>query len=158
MSEKRKPYKFTPEARAAALRAMAKTGNRWRAAEAAGVSLSTIERYISEDPSFKEDLVSAKAAFVETLEAEAYRRAVDGWLEPKNMGPLAGVMDVRKFDSTLLLHLLKKNDPDKHGDKVKIDQTTVQVTTDLALDQLSEESRAQLEEILLREAGADGEG
>ena len=144
------PYKFTPEARAAAVRAMALTGNRSASADAAGVCLSTIEAYLANDEEFKDQMVHAKSQYVAMLEAEATRRAVEGWDEDR-MGAGGILYTVKKFSDPLLLHMLKKKAPEEHGDSMKIDQTT-KVEGSLGLHQLSRESREQLRQILERES------
>lgn len=137
---------------------MEKTGNRQAAAEAAGVALVTINRYMGNgdraDPEFRARMEEAKARYIRTLEAEAHRRAVDGWDEDR-LGPGGVMYSVRKFSDTLLLHLLKKKAPEEHGDRVVVDQTT-HVTGELGLANLSRESREQLRQILEREGGAEG--
>jgi len=148
------PIKFNDQAQAAAVRAMQQTGNRVVAADAAGVSLTTIEVYLRDKPEFRTAMDHAKAQYVAHLEKEALRRAVEGWDEDR-MGAGGMTYAIRKFSDALLLHLLKKKDPEQHGDSVKIDQTT-RVSGSLGLDKLSRESRDQLRQILEREFD-DGE-
>jgi hypothetical protein len=142
------PYKFTREAQDAACRAMALTGNRHAAASAAGVSLVTVNRAASSDPDFRERLDEAKAQYVRTLEAEAHRRAVEGYDEQK-CGPGGTLYSVTKYSDPLLLHLLKRKAPEEHGDSVRVDQ---RVTGEIGLSALSHESRELLRKILEREA------
>ena len=136
---------------------MAETGNRSAAADAAGISLTTLNRYAANDPEFREKLDDAKARYIRVLEAEAHRRAVEGWDEDR-MGSGGSLYSVRKYDSALLLHLLKKKAPEEHGDRVTVDQTTT-VKGDIGLKNLAPESRELLRQILEREAdGQEAEG
>lgn len=146
------PYKFTAAARRAAIRTMAATGNRQAAAEAAGVSLSYLKKFmgdLSRDPEFRDAMEEAKAAYIRTLEAEAHRRAVNGWDEER-MGPGGMIYAVRKFSDALLIHLLKKKAPEEHGDRVVVDQNT-QVSGTLNLEALSPESRELIRQIIEKE-------
>ena len=156
MAAPKRPTKFTPEARAAAVRAYALTGNRTAAADAAGVHTSTIDAYLREMPEFRAEMEHAKGEYVKMLEAEATRRAVEGWDEDR-MGAGGILYQVKKFSDPLLLHLLKKKAPEEHGDSIKIDQTT-RVSGSLGLEQLSPESREELRRILEREADGQEEG
>jgi hypothetical protein len=66
---------------------------------------------------------------MDALEAEARRRALEGWEEPVFFG---GVVcgHVQKYDSTLLLLLLKAHRPGKFGDHARVEHSgdgTVQV-------------------------------
>lgn len=155
MAAPKKPYKFHKKAQDAAVRRYAETANRVAAADAAGICLGTLEVYLREDPKFRARMDHAKGQYVEMLEKEALRRAVEGWDEPR-MGAGGVMYDIRKFDSTLLLHLLKKKAPAEHGDSIKVDQNTTVTEIPLDFSKLSAESRRQLREILLRESDADG--
>lgn len=144
-----RPYKFDDAAKEGALADCRKWGNKSSAAEAANVSLETLQYYINNDPEFGAAWDAARAAYIKSLEKEAHRRAVDGWDEQR-MGPM-GAYDVRKYDGSLLTLLLRANDPSKYREQVKIDQDTT-VRGALNLDALSAESRAKLREILEAEA------
>lgn len=146
MANKGKPTKFDATAKAAALRVYRKTANRAAAADAAGVHVSTLEKNAAKDPEFRAAMQHAKALWVQDLEAEALRRAVDGVEDYRGNNP------IRKYSDTLLLHLLKRKDPEQHGDHVKIDQTTTSKgEMSLDLRKLSKESREDLRRILERE-------
>ena len=144
-----RPWKFDDVAKAAALESCRMWGNKSKAAQAATVCLETLNHYINNDPVFGAQWDEARAHYIATLEAEAHRRAVDGWDEQR-MGPM-GAYDVRKYDGSLLTLLLRANDPSKYREQVKIDQDTT-VRGALNLDALSAESRAKLREILEAEA------
>ena len=153
----RTAYKFTKSAQDAACRAMARTGSRLEAALAAGISYSWLGSKLADDDDFRERMEQAHAEYVSTLEKEAHRRAVEGWDEDR-MGAGGIMYQVRKFSDALLLHLLKKNDPEKHGDKVVVDQKTVTVSpADIGLDKLSLEERRQLLQLMDRMTEDDPE-
>ncbi len=139
-------YKFTFEAQRAACVLYSQTGSRSAAAEAAGVSLSTVDRRYRNDPTFRAAMVEAKAAFVRYLERAAIDRAVEGVTQSKP-GPGGVFYDQTVYSDALLIHMLKKMDPERHGDKqiVQIDDST----TSLGVENLTPEARQQIKQILL---------
>ncbi len=139
-------YKFPPAAYENFFRILAKTGNRAAAAAACGVHRTTISRRVVQDPKFKEGLEQAKAMFVATLEAEALRRGVDGVTQTKP-GPGNTSYEVTTYSDALLLHMLKKADPAKHGDKIQVD-TTEKTEIPIGLESLTEENQDRLRIIL----------
>ncbi len=148
-------YKFNEQAKKQAIRAYAATANRTAACDAAGISLTCLEDHLKHDKEFEAKFKHAKGQYIEGLEKEALRRAVEGWDEDR-MGAGGVLYGVKKFSDALLLHLLKKKAPEEHGDSMKIDQTTV-VSGSLGLEQLSRESRDQLRQILERETDVEEE-
>ena len=146
-------YKFPPYAYEKCFEVYGRTNSRIAAADACGVSLSTINRRLVQDPAFKEGMLEAKSRYIHTLEAEAHRRAVEGVTQEKP-GPGGVIFTVTAFSDALLLHMLKKADPAKHGDKVQIDQT-VQVENPVGLESLSKDNRDRLKIIL--ESAVDAE-
>jgi hypothetical protein len=150
------PSKATRAAKDAALRAYAESGSRGLAAAAAGLSYGYFCALVRADKEFHAEMEDAHAKFVGQLEREAYRRAHDGWDEDR-MGAGGIMYQVRRYSDALLMHLLKKNDPEKHGDKVVVDQTVKQVDPkELGIDRLSEDECQQLLE-LLQKAQGDGD-
>jgi len=139
-------YKFTYEAQRAACRIYAETGSRSAAAKGSGVSLHTVDRRIKNDPTFRAAMVEAKAAFVRHLEAAAIERATVGVTQRKP-GPGGIFYDHTTFSDTLLIHMLKKADPSRHGDKqvIQVDDGT----TSLGMENLTPEAREQIKQILL---------
>jgi hypothetical protein len=90
------------------------------------ISHGSIYNHKNADPEFSAEWDEAYKLGTETLEQEARRRAVEGWDEPKfHDGVVVGY--VRKFDSTLLMFLLKSRDRDRFSDKsdvnMKLDAT-----------------------------------
>lgn len=139
-------YKFSPEVQRLALDTIRKTGNRMAACDAAQIGLSTFNRHLKKDATFRECYIEAKAAFVHHLEGLALTLA-EG-TEHEKPAPGGGTYTEIKYHPTVLLHLLKVNDREKHGDKK---ETTVNHNHNqqIGLDSLTTEQRAQLQEIIL---------
>ena len=71
----------------------------------AGVAVSTAYHNRKTDPAFAQEWIDADQAGLAVLEAEAHRRAVEGWDEPQfYQGEVSG--HVRRYDSKLLQFLL----------------------------------------------------
>lgn len=92
------------------------------AAEKAGVTRRTIERLRESNASFREAWEEAREESADLLEAEARRRALEGWEEPVfgSGGPGRGTEEVgvvRKYDTTLLIFLLKGERPEKYRER-----------------------------------------
>ncbi len=64
------------------LAAFRETGNVRLACKAAGVGRSTHYRWREKDSEYREAFDQAKEDATDVLEAEAHRRAVEGWEEP----------------------------------------------------------------------------
>lgn len=97
------------------------TGNLTLSAKKAKLSLNLCYFYIRSDPEFGELFDAAKGVALLGLETEAYRRAVHGVLEPVyQKGELVG--HIRKYDTQLLIFLMKNLMRDRFGDKVDITQ------------------------------------
>lgn len=56
----------------------AKHGRKKQAADSAGVSLATVQRYLSADPVFKDMVFEAQAVYRDHVAEEVYRRAIVG--------------------------------------------------------------------------------
>jgi hypothetical protein len=104
--QSRRPYKFSEAAQSAALRAYSESGSIPFAAAAAGVCIRTLERHRVLDADFNEAWQDARARYTARLEAEAFRRGVEGHV---------GEDGVRRFDSALLIALLKRHAPEKYA-------------------------------------------
>jgi hypothetical protein len=87
------------------------------AAQIAGIDRKTHNNWLKADSDYKDAFETvAKEAAGDRLEKEAWRRAVDGWEEPVfHQG--RQVSTIRKFDSTLLIFLLKGTRPEKFRDR-----------------------------------------
>jgi hypothetical protein len=114
------PTEFTPERKQRFLEELARTGLRMHSAEYAGVTIATVRRHEKEDKEFADLAIEAKDWFTDGIEAEAVRRATEGYLEPvfsQKTGKQIGV--VRKFSDRLLEIILKANRPDKFRENVQ---------------------------------------
>jgi len=90
-----------------------------RAAKATGICRTTVYDWIEKSEEFKQAFESAKKGIVEKLETEAIRRAYDGidkgvW----HRGERVGVE--KEYSDTLLIFLLKGNDPKKYRERYEI--------------------------------------
>jgi hypothetical protein len=95
------------------------SGNVTRAAEAAGVSRRAPYDWRADDASFAEAWDEALEAACDALEAEARRRAYEGWEEPVyQKGALVG--RIRKYSDRLLEVLLRAHRPEKYRETVRI--------------------------------------
>jgi hypothetical protein len=117
----------------------------------AGVKPGWLGVLLKRDEEFDLEIQQARAVFLSKLEAEAFRRAVEGWDVPITIAGQADV--VRKFSDQLLLHMLKKSAPDKHGDKVEINQHTTVDTAERVgqrfdMNRLDPSERATLRKLL----------
>ncbi len=100
--------------------AFLETGNVRRACEVAKVGRSSHYRWFEQHPAYREAFKLAKECAADLLEAEAYRRAVEGVEEPVGWykGRAGGM--VRKYSDTLLIFLLKGLRPEKYRDRVEL--------------------------------------
>jgi hypothetical protein len=74
------------------------------------------------NPIYAEAFQEASQAAAEFMEDEAWRRAIQGWLEPVyQKGMLVG--HVRKYDGNLHRLLLQANMRGKYGDKIQVEGT-----------------------------------
>lgn len=119
MSEERQdspPEKDWPVWAKACLAALALTGQVTKAADAAGVDRHTVANLRRASESFAAAYEQAKLDAAEMLEAEAVKRANEGWDEPVfYRGEVCGT--VRKYSDTLLIFLLKGALPEKYRER-----------------------------------------
>jgi hypothetical protein len=91
-------------------------GNISRACDAAAVERRTVYKWQEHDDGFALAFKQAQVEAVEALEAEAYRRAVEGVEEPlHSAGRMIGT--VRRYSDTLLIFLLKGAAPAKYRER-----------------------------------------
>jgi len=96
--------------KAAFLAAYLECGHIGQSASAAGVTRRTHYDWKAEDPEYLVEFQRAEKIAGDMLIDEARRRAHDGWEEPVfHQGVIVG--GVRRFDSTLLMFLIKRHDP-----------------------------------------------
>jgi hypothetical protein len=102
------------------LAAYAQTGNVKLACEAARVGRSSHYRWLEHDPDYVEEFEQAKKDAVDVLEAEARRRAVEGWEEPVGWYKGEAGGKVRRYSDTLLIFLLKGAAPHKYRERMEV--------------------------------------
>lgn len=92
-------------------------GNITRAAELARINRRDHYIWLDSDPEYKTAFAESQKIAGDALEAECYRRALDGVDEPVfYQGQECGT--VRKFSDTLAIFLLKGAMPDKYKERV----------------------------------------
>lgn len=109
--------------KAAFLVAFKEVGNITHAAKLAGVSRRSHFQWLKNDPQYCIDYGEAQQEALENLEAEAYRRAVQGVVEPVygSGGTGVGTVQVgqiRKYSDVLLIFMLKGANPEKYRDRI----------------------------------------
>lgn len=109
----------TPEKRAQLLEAITTHGgNVTAAAKECAIGRQTVFDWKAADPEFKRQLEAAIDRGVDMLEDEARRRAFAGWDEPVyQKGELVG--HVRRYDTILLIFMLKAHRPEKYRERVE---------------------------------------
>jgi hypothetical protein len=123
----RRQVRFTKDRRERFLKALAETGIVTLAAEIIGVSRARVYQVQKEDPGFAAGWAEAEEQAADALEAEAWRRAVDGVREPVVSGgklvrdddgrPLA----IQRYSDQLMLVLLKARRPEKFKDRAVVE-------------------------------------
>ncbi len=103
-----------------------------RAARAARINRTMHYRWMKADANYKELFREAELQAADVLEAEAKRRALDGWYEPVYyQGEECG--RVLRFSDGLMQTLLKGAKPDKYRERHEVEHTgTVNVIERLA--------------------------
>jgi hypothetical protein len=104
---------------------LAKSGNVSGACEASKADRGEVYRQRESDRDFAAAWKDALDQAPDLMEAEAHRRAVEGWLEPVygSAGPGEGTQQVgviRRYDHTLLIFLLKAARPEKFRDNFTV--------------------------------------
>jgi hypothetical protein len=98
----------------------AKTGNVSLSAQKAKVNRQHVYTARESDEAFATAWDEAEEVAVDALEEEARRRAHDGWDEPVfYKGEQAGT--IRKYDSTLLIFLLKARRPQTYRENTRVE-------------------------------------
>ena len=100
--------KFTPDTRARFLDVLRETANVTKAAAAVNVSRRCAYDHRADDQEFADEWDDAVEEATDALEAEARRRALDGWDEPVYQGG-ALVGYVRKYSDRMLELMLRAN-------------------------------------------------
>jgi len=124
------------------LAAMSLYGVITRAAEVAGIDPKTHRNWLGADEVYAEAFGRAKQAAVDTLEAEARRRAVEGVQEPVFYEGRVVGHKMRQSDN-LAMFLLKGNAPDKFRERSEV-KVTGHLSLSAALREMSEEELQRL--------------
>lgn len=94
-------------------------GNVSKTCRAIGINRSTVYEWQETDDAFLHAFRQAEIEATETMEAEAYRRGVEGTEKPVfHQGVICGT--VREYSDTLLIFMLKARAPEKYRDNVSI--------------------------------------
>lgn len=89
------------------------------AAIAAGVGRTAVYEWYQDDAAFAAAWDDAKEQACDCMEAEAFRRAVDGCVKPVFQGG-RHVGDIREYSDTLLVAMLKANRPAKYRERYEV--------------------------------------
>ncbi len=153
--------KFGPKARQRFLDHLRETGQLGQSAAAAGVNYKTVHRRLLPDhrlydPALVDEVEEARLVYAETLLAEAYRRGVDGWLERGLYMNGRRVGDVKKYSDKLLLHLLRRYDPEFREDVrviylERVERIDAAEITEQVVRRLSAPERLQLHEAIAQQ-------
>lgn len=113
-------------ARAEFLEELRKRGNVRDACRTAGIGRQTVYDLRGRDPEFAAAWDEAVDEAVDTMEGEAWRRAVEGVDEPV-FGRVARDQDgevgtIRKYSDALMNTLLKAHRPEKYRERVDVQQ------------------------------------
>jgi len=112
-----KKHRWTMQRQQQFLQYLAETGCVWRSVKLVGTSAARVYALRHNDPAFRQAWDEAEAIAADRLEAEAWRRAVEGFDEPVvSAGKLVRDDDgnpvmVRRYSDTLLLALLRAHRP-----------------------------------------------
>lgn len=113
----------TPKKRAAFLSELAERGNVTDAARAAGIPRRSAYEWRGADPDFAAAWDAALDEAADTMEREAWRRAIEG-VEKPVFGSLGGksgsgeIGRVQEYSDTLLIFLLKGARPEKYRERI----------------------------------------
>lgn len=147
---------------------LAKTGRRMAACLKVGVHRVTVASHLKKSPHFKEMYEEAMEEYRNVLQDAAHQRGVEGWEEPvyhqgrrvidtDNDGKEVRV-SVRKFDTQLLIMLLKRHCPEFNEKRV-VENMNTNVDLGLAdIEGLTDEQADLLQKMLdSQEQKDDGE-
>ena len=116
------PYLFDLDAQARFCEEFAKHGRKKQAADVSGVSIHTINRYLSADPVFKDMVQESIATYRDHIAEEVYRRAVTGVDKMILGGQFKDeILGYEKVYSDRLLELEAKRVEPGYRDKGSID-------------------------------------
>lgn len=116
---------FTPEQRARYVETLRKTGNPSLSARAIGFGPAFIKRWRQHDDEFNAECQEAEYEAADALEDAARKRAIEGVIREKWVGPAESghFVDEVQYSDTLLIRLLEANKPDKFANRSKTELT-----------------------------------
>lgn len=136
-----RPSKFSPAARARFCEVLTQTCVVGKACEAVGISRQTAYDHRAKDKDFAAAWDEALETAVDTLEQEAWRRAVVGVDEPiVYEGVITGT--VRRYSDELLILLLRAHRPDKYRDTRRVKVSAVVKVGDGPIAEVLRSARA----------------
>lgn len=120
---------FTAEKKDRFISRLAETGNITESCRFAGTTRPTVYKHKELDADFAQRWLVSEDEYIERLEAEADRRAVEG-IRKKKFDKGQPVIDPetgrqyeeREYSDTLLIFRLKGTRPEKYRDNVKVEQ------------------------------------
>lgn len=110
--------KITAIKKTAFLKSYSENGNITRSATLTQIQRQSHYRWLKEDPAYKDAFYISRLQYADNLEAEAMRRAYEGYEEAVYYKD-AIVGRQRKFSDTLLIFLLKTAKPYRYKDRFK---------------------------------------
>lgn len=123
------------------LETLSLTANRSKAAREAGLRIYDVYRWVKESPEFARRYEEALALGIDTLEDEAFSRAIEGVEKPIYFQGVR-VDTVKEVSDTLAMFMLKAHKPDVYTPKNSLDISDKST--------LSDEQRVQKIEQLLK--------
>lgn len=122
----------TAKKRDAFIEALSARGNVSEACKASGVARRTVYEWRDDDAVFAKMWDDALDQAADTMEREAWRRAVEGTDKPVfHQGQEVGA--IREYSDTLLIFLLKAVRPEKYRERQQVEQSgtaTIRVVYD----------------------------
>lgn len=121
----------------AILKVLVLTNSVTKSVLAAGVSRTRFYQYMESDPVFAKAVEQAREVYLEKLEAECDRRAVEGVLEPVGWHQGEPGAWVRRYSDILLMFRMKKLDPSyrENAGQVNVNLTVTADQAFLAIHQ-----------------------
>lgn len=145
---------FTKRRKAKLLKLMAVDGNVGTSCAAVGIARVTLYRHLDSDTEFAAAYAEARETAADVLEAEAYRRAVEGVPEPVYQGGRE-VGAVQRYSDVLLMLLLRSNRPSKFRENY-VPREAPSDNAILALVDVLARSRQAISEPVPEEETTDG--
>jgi hypothetical protein len=111
------------------LDAYSQCGNITEAAKLAKIDRTTHYDWLTRDPEYPERFKNAENQAIDSLEKEAWRRAVEGVEEPVGWHQGVAGGTVRRYSDTLLIFLLKGARPERYRENIRQEITGPNGTT-----------------------------